>query len=255
MEYYVSAKAFRSGDGTKDHPFKSIGEAARLAKPGDEVIAAPGIYREYVDPASAGFSDARITYRSEEPLAAVITGAEIVKNWKKHEGDTWVSRIGNGIFGDYNPYTVTVAGDWYYATVPVHTGEVYLNGKAMYEVMTLQEVLSPKPFKQSWEKDEVTILKWYTEQEGDYTVIYANFGGKDPNKERVEIQRPKELLLSFKGRGRLYHCFRLYDQAGCYPVGSSDSISGRNGRSSLVKGMDHRGLRDKQFQMLRHYAR
>ena len=131
MEYYVSAKAFRSGDGTKDHPFKSIGEAARLAKPGDEVIAAPGIYREYVDPANAGFSDARITYRSEEPLAAVITGAEIVKNWKKHEGDTWVSRIGNGIFGDYNPYTVTVAGDWYYATVPVHTGEVYLTmGKA-----------------------------------------------------------------------------------------------------------------------------
>ncbi len=187
MKYYVSVKAFRSGDGTKERPFKNISEAAKLAKAGDEVIVAPGIYREYVDPENAGLPEARITYRSEEPLAAVISGAEIVNNWKKHDGDTWVSHIGNGLFGDYNPYTVTVAGDWYYATVPVHTGEVYLNGKAMYEVMTLNEVLSPKPFRRSWEKDEETILKWYTEQDGDHTVIYANFGGKDPNKECVEI--------------------------------------------------------------------
>lgn len=187
MEYHVSANTYRSGDGTKEYPFKAISEAAKLAKPGDEVIVAPGVYHEYVDPANAGLPDARITYRSEKPLEAVITGAETVKNWKKHEGDTWVSRIGNGVFGDYNPYTVPVAGDWYFAPVPVHTGEVYLNGKAMYEVMELVEVLDPKPYKQSWESDEVTMLKWYTEQDGDSTLIYANFGGKDPNAECVEI--------------------------------------------------------------------
>ncbi len=187
MKYYVSAEAFRSGDGTKRHPFKTINEAAKLAGPGDEVIVKPGVYREYVDPQNAGLPDARITYRSKEPLGAVITGAEIVKNWDKYEGDTWVSRIGNGIFGDYNPYTEEVAGDWYFAGDPVHTGEVYLNGKAMYEATNIEDVLNPRPYKRSWEKDEYTKLKWYTKQDEGHTLIYANFGGKDPNKENVEI--------------------------------------------------------------------
>ena len=122
MKIYVSQNAFRSGDGSKDRPFKSINEAALIAQPGDEVIVGSGVYREYVDPKNAGTEDARIVYRSEEPLGAVITGAEEVKGWKKYEGDTWVVRIGNGVFGSYNPYTVPVAGDWYFAPDPVHTG-------------------------------------------------------------------------------------------------------------------------------------
>lgn len=187
MVYHVSANVFRSGDGTKEYPFKTISEAAKLAGPGDEVIVAPGIYREYVDPAQGGFPDARITYRSEEKLAAVITGAERADRWERFNGDTWVTRIGNGLFGDYNPYTTEVAGDWYSAEDPVHTGEVYLNGKAMYEVKDLQGVLEPVPYKASWEKDEYTLLKWYTEQAEDHTVIYGNFGGKDPNRKCVEI--------------------------------------------------------------------
>ena len=51
MKLYVSASAARSGSGVADRPFKTIGEAAKIARPGDEVIVAPGIYREYVDPA------------------------------------------------------------------------------------------------------------------------------------------------------------------------------------------------------------
>ena len=188
MKIYVSQNAFRSGDGSKDRPFKSINEAALIAQPGDEVIVGSGVYREYVDPKNAGTEDARIVYRSEEPLGAVITGAEEVKGWKKYEGDTWVVRIGNGVFGSYNPYTVPVAGDWYFAPDPVHTGEVYLNGHAMYEVLKLEDALKPEIFSMSWEK-EASLLKWYTEQDTakNETVIYANFGGADPNKENVEI--------------------------------------------------------------------
>ncbi|MBQ4464157.1 MAG: right-handed parallel beta-helix repeat-containing protein [Eubacterium sp.] len=188
MIYYVKASAFRSGDGSKEYPFKTISEAAKLAMPGDEVVVGAGIYHEYVNPAHAGLPDARITYRSEEPLGAVITGAERVTGWEQYKGDTWVVRIGNGVFGDYNPYTVAVEGDWYFSTNhPVHTGEVYIDDVALYEVMSLDEVLDPKPFTMSWEPDEITIRKWYTEQDGDQTVIYANFSGADPNKACVEI--------------------------------------------------------------------
>ena len=75
MIIYVKAGSV-NGNGTEEHPYATINKAASVAQPGDEVIVAPGIYREYVNPLTAGTPDARITYRSEVPLGAVITGAE-----------------------------------------------------------------------------------------------------------------------------------------------------------------------------------
>ena len=80
--------------------------------------------------------EARIVYRSIEKGAAIISGAEQVKNWKPgtREQCGVTARIPNGLFGTYNPYTTLVRGDWFIATYIAHTGEVYLNGKSMYEV-------------------------------------------------------------------------------------------------------------------------
>lgn len=186
MIYYVSSSVRQTGDGSKDRPFRTINEAAQIARAGDEVVVGPGVYREYVNPKNAGTEDARIVYRSSEPLGAVITGAEQVKNWKKYEGDVWVASIPNGIFGGYNPYTTEIFGDWYYPEYPVHTGEVYLNGRSMYEHHDLEGVIDPQIDQSSWEP-EFTVYKWYTCQEGDNTLIYANFRGADPNAEDVEI--------------------------------------------------------------------
>ena len=185
MKYFVNAKVRRSGNGKENSPFKTISEAAKLAKAGDEVLVFPGVYREYVDPANAGTEDKPIVYRSIEPRKAVITGAEIVNNWKKYDGDVWVSIIGNGIFNDYNPYTTKVFGDWYFAD-NAHTGEVYLNGRSMFEVYSLDDVLDPKVDMKSWDKS-FTVYTWYTEQKDGSTIIYANFHGIDPNVECVEI--------------------------------------------------------------------
>ena len=98
MQIYVDGNAVRSGNGQKEYPFQTISEAAKIARPGDEVLVAPGVYREYVDPANAGCEDARIVYRSVEPGKAVITGAEIVDNWEHLEGDVWTARVSNGLF-------------------------------------------------------------------------------------------------------------------------------------------------------------
>ena len=57
MQYYVNAAASRDGNGSREMPFRRIGEAAKIARPGDEVIVAPGVYREYVDPRFAGEED------------------------------------------------------------------------------------------------------------------------------------------------------------------------------------------------------
>ena len=52
MIYYVNNSAPKNGNGTKEMPFKFINDAAKIAKAGDEVLVAPGIYHEYVDPQS-----------------------------------------------------------------------------------------------------------------------------------------------------------------------------------------------------------
>lgn len=197
MKIYVSAKAWRDGDGSQARPFKHINDAAKIARPGDEVLVAPGIYREYVDPVNAGTEEAPITYRSTEPLGAVITGAEKIKSWLPYEGSVWMARIPNSLFGSYNPYTTYVYGDWYFAGRSKHTGCVYLNGKALYEADSLEACLKGEVYECSWEP-EASVYKWYAQQEGDETVLYANFQGADPNRENVEINVRRECFMPSK---------------------------------------------------------
>ncbi len=186
MILYVNAGASRDGNGSKEMPFRSINDAAKIAMPGDEVLVAPGIYREYVNPIHAGTEEKRIVYRSEKPLGAVITGAEEIGGWEKYKGDVWTVRVNNGIFGTFNPYREMVCGDWYFAPTVRHTGAVFLNDRMMYETVTLEECLAGEKDPCSWQPEEST-WKWFCEQDGDWTVLYANFHGLDPNTQKTEI--------------------------------------------------------------------
>ena len=188
MKYYVNGKSQKSGDGSRENPFSQIQEAANVAKAGDEVIVAPGIYREAVSPVYAGEENNRIVYRSEVDKKAVITGAEPMKDWQQVNGNVWMCEISNQLFGDCNPYTTLVSGDWFVATMIAHIGEVYLNHKSMYEVTDYEEVINPRKSVVSWDPD-FSVYTWYTKQdeEKDKTIIYANFQGKNPNEEDVEI--------------------------------------------------------------------
>ena len=204
MKIYVNTNAGYDGNGTSQMPFRHINDAAKIAQPGDEVLVAPGIYREYVDPVYAGTEEARITYRSTEPLQAVITGAEQIKTWELYEGNVWVCRVPNSIFGNYNPYTTFVYGDWYFAKADKHTGCVYLNDKALYEPSSLLDCIKGEVYECSWVPED-SVYKWYTEQdeEKDETVIYANFQGKNPNEENAEINVRRECFMPSK-TGRNY---------------------------------------------------
>jgi hypothetical protein len=63
----------------------------------------------------------------------VIKGSEIVTGWEKVDGDVWMVSLPNSFFGEFNPYSDLIQGDWYEARQPYHTGAVYLNGHWLKE--------------------------------------------------------------------------------------------------------------------------
>ncbi len=194
MIYYVNANASRDGNGSREMPFRRINDAARIAVAGDEVLVAPGVYRETVNPIHAGTEEKRIVYRSVEPLGAEITGAEPLGGWTRCEGNVWTARVDNGVFGGYNPFTTMVCGDWYFAPTVRHTGAVFMNDRMMYETVTLAECAAAEPDPCAFDR-EASTWKWYTEQDGNETVLYANFHDLDPNREKVEITARRNCFM------------------------------------------------------------
>ncbi len=190
MTYYVSSKVKVSGDGSLKHPFKSIQEAANIALPGDEVIVQPGLYREHVNPINSGTKESPIVYRSEKLHEAIIVGSEEVKGWVKYKNNTWLIEIPNNYFGNYNPFNTVIFGDWFSSDRNLHTGEVYLNQKEMYEADNLDQVLEEVVFN----NNQDTLYKWYTTQKDDQTLIYANFQNYNPNQETVEINKRRTVF-------------------------------------------------------------
>lgn len=200
---HVDASTSESGDGSAEHPFATIQEAADIALPGDTVLVAPGIYHENVSPRHAGEPHRRIAYRSATRGAAVITGAERVTGWKSLGGGVWCVAIPNTLFGAVNPYTDIIAADWVDAAAGAHRGQVFLGDKALYEVHSLEDVRNPKPNKASWTQDFVSYT-WFTLQSEDRgrTLIWANFHDHDPNREDAEISvRPECFMPQRTGIG------------------------------------------------------
>lgn len=187
MEYHVSIHGNDQGKGTADQPLRTISRAAAHAMAGDTVIVHAGVYREWVNPANGGTAEHRIVYRSAGDGEVVITGAERITNWKSEGNHVWSTEVPNSLFSVRNPYEVELSGDWLFdGPFPIHLGDVYLDGKSLYECDSIESVNNPEVWSEAkYPKD--SLLKWYAEVGSTTTTIWANFGGKDPRTENVEI--------------------------------------------------------------------
>lgn len=187
-EFHVSVKAGDANDGSTDKPFRTISSAARVAQPGDVITVHEGTYRERVTPPRGGESDARrIVYQAAPGEKVVIKGSEVVLGWKPFTPGVWKLTLPNSFFGRYNPYKDLIAGDWFGDRGrPHHTGEVYLNGKSLWETHLIERVLHPQPFPDGRDREGSTWT-WFCESDDHHTYIYANFHDKNPNEELVEI--------------------------------------------------------------------
>ncbi|MFC2125648.1 right-handed parallel beta-helix repeat-containing protein, partial [Bacteroidota bacterium] len=109
----------------------------------------------------------------------VMNGSIITSIWKVN--------IDNSFFDDYNPYQDSIHGDWFYDHGRIHhTGEVFLNGKSLWEKESIEKVINPVP-DQNMMDPEGSTYTWYCESDEKQTTIWANFHKANPNKELVEI--------------------------------------------------------------------
>ena len=198
-EYHVAKTGSDTNQGTSESPFLSIQAAADVAQVRDVITVHEGIYREWIIPPRGGVSDAkRITYQAAKGEKVEIKGSEIINNWINFYGTVWKASIPNSLFGDYNPYKDLVKGDWFNDKGRIHhTGEVYLNGKSLWEMELLEKVLNPKPVENNFDPKGSTYT-WFCESDETNTYIYANFHEADPNKELVEINVRKSCFYPEK---------------------------------------------------------
>ncbi len=198
MIYYVSTNGNDGALGTKESPFRTINHAAQIAVAGDTVRVFGGVYRESVAPKNSGEESSRIVYEAVEGEKPVIKGSEVVTDWERVEGTVWKKVLPNEFFGDFNPYATALFGDW--LTKPedyaVHTGDVYIDGKSMYEASSMSDLYEAKIRNTGMHNSstmpgilhpEDTVYRWFAEVNEDNTVIYGNFQEKDPNACFVEI--------------------------------------------------------------------
>jgi hypothetical protein len=188
QEFHVSSKGNDSNPGTLNLPFKTIAKAAEAAQPGNTVTIHEGVYRERITPPRGGTSETmRIVYRSAKGENVQIKGSEVVKGWVKVAGEVWKVTIPNSFFGNYNPYQDSIYGDWFNAKGRIHhTGEVFLNGKSLYEVESPEKVMNPVPLPNAQDQ-QGSVYTWYCGSNEKETTIQANFHAYDPNRELVEI--------------------------------------------------------------------
>jgi hypothetical protein len=148
-EYHVSKAGNDKNKGTSESPLLTIQAAADITLSGDVITIHNGVYRERITPPRGGDSEnSRIVYQAAVGERVEIKGSEVIDAWMQFSGNIWKATIPNDLFGDYNPYKDLIHGDWFVDNGRIHhTGEVYLNGKSMWEMELLEKCSIQSPWQ------------------------------------------------------------------------------------------------------------
>ena len=167
--YYVNGQAKNADDkglGSEQRPFRTINRAAQVLKPGERVVIAEGVYREFVRPAHGGSGpEAMISYEAAPGAKVVLKGSAVVTGWHPSQGwnfgidpDTqkpaqaWELPLSPSLFHGYNPFEVdNVIGNRYWidyakdnmANYFRRRGMVFVDGRPLEPVELSTDLAGP----------------------------------------------------------------------------------------------------------------
>ncbi len=113
--YYVDGsnpKAADANPGTKERPFATINQAARVLGPGERVIVGAGIYRERICPARGGTGpEQMISYEAAPGARVVLKGSRVFREpWTPADSASptriWQAPLDAKYFQGYNPFDI-----------------------------------------------------------------------------------------------------------------------------------------------------
>ena len=201
-EYHVSISGSDENDGFEKSPFRTISAASIMAQPGDSIIVHWGIYRESINPPRGGNSDGeRIVYKAAKGEKVVITGSEQITGWEELENETWVVKLPNTFFGDFNPYSDLIKGDWFQASQAYHTGAVYVNGHWLKQASLKSILIGNNDVGVDSRRDlmNVELLRV-----PDFNTVYAtDVSSQSSSATVIKLSDGKSCLGPVKGGDRL----------------------------------------------------
>ena len=109
--YHVDAKNPAAADtnpGTREKPFRTIGRAAEVLRPGERVVVAAGIYREHVRIPRGGTGPTRmISYEAAPGARVIVRGSNVFgEKWTRAKGlkKAWRAKLDPKYFRGYRPF-------------------------------------------------------------------------------------------------------------------------------------------------------
>lgn len=186
-------------DGSKEHPFRTIGAAARLAEPGTRVMIHAGVYRECVRPERGGADASHmISYENYDSDQVVIKASEVVDefypstDWNlvsfgpapkvQKDLQIWEIRLKPEQFMGYNPFcTVNILHDRLFIEYEKTDMTTYLNRRGMV-------FCDGKPLKQVslYNQMSTTQNSYWVEANGQ-KVHFCLEGNEDPKNHVIEV--------------------------------------------------------------------
>ncbi|MDI9583243.1 MAG: right-handed parallel beta-helix repeat-containing protein [Acidobacteriota bacterium] len=134
--YFVDQRHPQADDtnpGTQFAPLKTISAAAALAKAGDTVYIASGVYRERVLIEESGTADGPIRFQASPAANVIVTGADAITDWRQEEEP--------GVFSTPWPYVFigwsanrAHPGDDHHAMVG-RAEQVFVKGYPLHQVL------------------------------------------------------------------------------------------------------------------------
>jgi len=150
--YHVAQSHENAGDdnpGTLEAPWKTISEAAEMLQPGDRVVIHAGVYREQVKPARSGTASRPITYQAAEGEEVVITGADVVRGWKRVRDGLWEVSPWNHRFSTHpNDEKHRLIG---------RCEQVIVDGRVLRQVLSVSQI-EPGAFCADTEADVLYVM-------------------------------------------------------------------------------------------------